>query len=84
MLAAAGSGNGFVVRRNEPYGPQDGVTHTLREHAVSRGLANVMIEVRNDLLTTAEECRAMAEQLAIWLNAAMASLRLASSPEATS
>ncbi|MCB1357833.1 MAG: N-formylglutamate amidohydrolase [Maritimibacter sp.] len=40
----------FVVRGNEPYGPEDGVTHTLRRHAVSRGLPNAMIEVRNDLL----------------------------------
>lgn len=40
----------YVVRRNEPYGPADGVTHTLVEHGLSNGLANVMIEVRNDLL----------------------------------
>ncbi len=38
------------TKRNEPYGPADGVTHSLRLHALSRGLANVMIEVRNDLL----------------------------------
>ena len=30
----------------------DGVTHTLREHAIARGLPNVMIEVRNDLIDT--------------------------------
>ncbi|QDY71340.1 N-formylglutamate amidohydrolase [Qingshengfaniella alkalisoli] len=35
---------------NQPYGPEDGVTHTLREHALPRGLLNVMIEVRNDML----------------------------------
>ena len=40
----------FVVRRNAPYGPADGVTHTLLEHGIANGLANVMIEVRNDLL----------------------------------
>lgn len=50
MLAAAGNGNGYDVRRNEPYGPQDGVTHTLKEHGLSNGLPNVMIEVRNDLI----------------------------------
>lgn len=43
---------GFDVRGNEPYGPEDGVTHSLKLHAVSRGLANVMIEIRNDLLAT--------------------------------
>ena len=41
---------GFDVRGNDPYGPEDGVTHSLQRHAVSRGLANAMIEVRNDLL----------------------------------
>jgi len=41
---------GFVVRRNDPYGPEDGVTHTLVEHGLSNGLQNVMVEVRNDLL----------------------------------
>lgn len=41
----------FVVRPNDPYGPEHGVTHTLKRHAIARGLANVMIEVRNDLLS---------------------------------
>lgn len=74
MLAEAGEDCGFVVRRNEPYGPQDGVTHTLREHALPRGLANVMIEIRNDLITGTESQNAMAEQLAVWLNAALKTL----------
>ncbi len=39
-----------AVRRNEPYGPEDGVTHTLQRHALPRGLLNVMIEIRNDLI----------------------------------
>ena len=50
MLTAAGAGSLYDIRRNEPYGPQDGVTHTLREHGVSQGVPNVMIEVRNDLI----------------------------------
>lgn len=41
---------GYDVRPNDPYGPADGVTHSLKLHAVSRGLPNVMIEIRNDLL----------------------------------
>ncbi|WP_420548717.1 N-formylglutamate amidohydrolase [Curvivirga sp.] len=40
----------FVVRRNEPYAPTDGVAHTLRLHGDENGLANVMIEIRNDLI----------------------------------
>jgi len=51
MLNAAVKDPKYNVRRNAPYGPEDGVTHTLKEHAVAHGLLNVMIEVRNDLLT---------------------------------
>lgn len=70
MLSAAGDGDGLAVRRNEPYGPEDGVTHTLREHALPRGLANVMIEIRNDLIATPDDARTMAGRLAGWLAAA--------------
>lgn len=42
----------FRVARNDPYGPEHGVTHSLRKHALSRGMLNVMIEIRNDLLET--------------------------------
>ena len=38
------------VRLNEPYGPQDGVLHTLNLHAAPRGLRHAMIEIRNDFL----------------------------------
>ena len=40
----------LVTQLNEPYSAKDGVTHTLERHAIPRGLENVMIEVRNDLL----------------------------------
>lgn len=39
------------VRRNEPYGPKDGVLHTLNLHAGVRGLRHAMIEIRNDLIS---------------------------------
>lgn len=48
MLARVAGG--YDVRRNEPYAPVDGVTHTLRRHALTRKLKNVMIEIRNDLI----------------------------------
>ena len=50
MLARGGAASRFVTRRNEPYGPADGVTHTLVEHGLANGLFNVMIEIRNDLV----------------------------------
>jgi predicted N-formylglutamate amidohydrolase len=41
------------ARLNEPYGPKDNVMHTTNLHAAPRGLKHVMIEIRNDLITTA-------------------------------
>ena len=41
---------GVDVRLNEPYGPKDGVLHTLDLHAFPRGLPHVMVEIRNDLI----------------------------------
>jgi predicted N-formylglutamate amidohydrolase len=41
---------GVDARRNEPYGPADGVLHTLNLHAAPRGLRHAMIEIRNDFL----------------------------------
>jgi predicted N-formylglutamate amidohydrolase len=38
------------ARLNEPYGPKDGVMHTIGLHAAPRGLKHVMIEIRNDLI----------------------------------
>lgn len=50
VLARATSDGRYKARRNEPYGPKDGVTHTLKEHGLANGLLNVMIEIRNDLI----------------------------------
>jgi predicted N-formylglutamate amidohydrolase len=55
---------GVETRRNEPYGPQDGVTFTLREHGVRHGVANVMLEIRNDLIPNATAATDMAAKLA--------------------
>lgn len=63
MLDHADRLPGRRVERNEPYGPADGVTHSLRLHALSRGLANVMIEVRNDLMRTQEDIAARAQEI---------------------
>lgn len=62
---------GRAVHRNRPYGPEDGVTHSLKLHALSRGLPNVMIEVRNDLLTTPEDIQTVAAELLAMLSPAL-------------
>lgn len=69
--------SGFDVRGNEPYGPADGVTHSLKVHALSRGLLNVMIEIRNDLLASPERAEAVFASLAANLEAALASCGVA-------
>ena len=58
------AGCGLRTALNEPYAAADGVTHTLREHGVARGLPNVMIEVRNDLIDTPTGINRMAGVLA--------------------
>jgi predicted N-formylglutamate amidohydrolase len=51
------------ARRNEPYGPQDGVLHTLNLHAAPRGLRHAMIEIRNDFLLDGRGQAEWAERL---------------------
>ncbi len=70
MLAAA-EGGPFRVERNSPYGPEDGVTHTLRLHGLPHGHLNVMIEVRNDLIADAVGQGVMADYLAGLIRAAI-------------
>jgi predicted N-formylglutamate amidohydrolase len=59
---------------NQPYGAGDGVTHTLKEHAVPAGHLNVMIEIRNDLIDTPTAQFDMANTLAACLVAACNSI----------
>lgn len=71
LLDSAARHTRLRTGRNDPYGPDDGVTYTLRRHALPRGLRNVMIEVRNDLLPGDRACRDLGEMLAGWLDEAM-------------
>ncbi|MEL6677959.1 MAG: N-formylglutamate amidohydrolase [Pseudomonadota bacterium] len=61
-------------QRNAPYGPEHGVTHTLKRHALAVGALNVMVEIRNDLIDGAAAQRRMAEMLCDWLSRALATL----------
>lgn len=61
---AALRAQGFTVGDNEPYDgalPGDTIDH----HATSRGLANLLIEVRQDLIATDAAAAAMAERLGV-------------------
>ena len=74
MLSVVRSHTQADVQRNQPYGPENGVTHTLQEHGVKRGHPNVMLEIRNDLIATAEQQDAMANVLCGWIADAFAQL----------
>ncbi len=72
MLEIAGQHTKAKVQRNQPYGPEHGVTHTLREHALPGGHLNVMLEIRNDLIETAAQQTKMADMIAGWVAEAFA------------
>lgn len=54
---------GIPVGDNEPYSGRDGHGHTLHVHAEPRGLANVLIEVRQDLIDTHQGAAAWTARL---------------------
>lgn len=69
---------GLKVKRNEPYGPDDGVMHSLRQYAISNGLPNVMFEIRNDLIKTEEQQEHWAQMLSEMVIAASENLKTTS------
>lgn len=74
ILSLMAGANDLQVARNQPYGPEDGVTHTLKVQALGHGLPNVMFEIRNDLVADAAQQRAMAERLSNATTTALATL----------
>ncbi len=74
MLKAAAADPVYKTGRNTPYGPEDGVTHTLVEHALPNGVPNVMIELRNDLLADQKGVQAVAAWLQSILTSALQEL----------
>ncbi len=71
LLASAADYFAQNVQRNAPYGPEDGVTHTLMAHALPHGHLNVMLEVRNDLLADAPAIITMASAMSAWVTDAL-------------
>ncbi len=65
-----------IVQLNAPYGPEDGVMHTLDQHGVENGLLNVMIEIRNDLIANGHSESVMAGLLAPWIEKTLQSFAL--------
>ena len=71
LLAALRAEPGLCVGDNLPYGPQDGVFHSVERHGEARGLRGAMIEVRNDLLDDAQARTRWAQTLRRTLEAAL-------------
>jgi len=72
LLAIAERDPVLRTRRNAPYGPDDGVLHTVEQQAVARGLPGVMLEVRNDLVDTPDGVTDVGDRLGRWLSEAIA------------
>lgn len=70
------------VLRNAPYGPEDGVTHTLCQHGLANNLPNVMIEARNDLIASAAGQQGIAAEILAMLRPALAALSLGEAHDA--
>jgi len=68
--------SGWEARLNAPYGPADGVLHTLDRHAKDTPRPSVMIELRNDLLGTPDQIADAARTLSAIITAALADLGL--------
>ena len=71
----------FRLSRNDPYGPEDGVTHTLQALGMAQGCVNVMIEIRNDLIDSAAGQQVMSDLLQDRLLAALQDLAATASAD---
>lgn len=67
---------GRRVERNAPYGPADGVTHSLRLQGLANELPNVMLEIRNDLVATPSQQDRITTELLGLVHPALAQLSL--------
>jgi predicted N-formylglutamate amidohydrolase len=82
MLKTAPAMTGMNVERNAPYGPEDGVTHTLNLHGLSNGIPNVMLEIRNDLIANERQQEKVANAIARSIEQAMGRLEISQNPKA--
>ncbi len=64
LIAAFAAEGKFVVGHNQPYDVDDTTDYTIPVHGEQRGLPHVLIEVRQDQLTTSADCGAWAARLA--------------------
>lgn len=73
----------FRVALNDPYGPGDGVTHTLTAHGIRNAIPNVMLEIRNDLINVQAAQTRIAQQIGNALVTSLDTLGISLDPEVT-
>lgn len=71
LLSLTQEVDGYRAARNEPYSAEDGVTHTLITHGIKNKLPNVMLEIRNDLLSDTSAQETWAKRLASLISSAL-------------
>jgi predicted N-formylglutamate amidohydrolase len=64
LMARLREDKDLTVGDNEPYSAREGFGHTLERHGDEGGLANALIEIRQDLIDTHHGAQAWAERLA--------------------
>ena len=63
MMQVALNRTSLKTEFNSPYSPSDNVMHTIHRHALEQQFVNVMIEVKNDLLSNSSEINSIAISL---------------------
>ncbi len=63
LVSTLGTNTDLVIGENEPYSGHDMAGHSIRYHAQNRGIPNVLIEVRQDLISTPKGVKTWAKQL---------------------
>ena len=71
MMREALKQTNLKVEFNSPYSPSDNVMHTVNRHATKKGFMNVMIEVKNDLLSNSSDINSIAFALSEMIKASL-------------
>jgi len=72
MMQEAISRTNLKSEFNSPYDANDNVMHTINKHARDKGFMNVMIEVKNDLLSNLSDINTIATDLSVVIKEALA------------
>ena len=75
MMQEALNRTNLKTEFNSPYAPSDNVMHTVIKHAFEQHFLNVMIEVKNDLLSNSTDINAMAISLSEIIKESLVKIR---------